>query len=208
VSIFTYGGGRPLVILMTSRSGSSMVSGIFAAHGLWYSEPSPDDYSVFGNYKLYENQKMKRWLKRYFNIAGTRFVSEEWNDQFMVQVNRIYPEGQRWFWKGGVMFWPLWRQLDPYVVFIRRPLEQAVSSAFEKQGHNTVSREACREMISARYRLMNQVRYETGGIDIRTDQVAEGNYETLQQAFAYCNLDFQPGLADDIVEPARWRHRA
>ncbi len=75
---------RPLLLLSAGRSGSSMVAGILAAHGIWTGNCRPgNQYNPKG---FFENTKIKNhlassmgrdWLKVFANYSQNAFGQEQ-----------------------------------------------------------------------------------------------------------------------------------
>lgn len=179
-----------IVLLCTSRSGSSMVASMFAAHGLNCGEVG----HTLG-YCSYENQPMKYHLKRMAKQAGTQFPvwlpelggTRELAEQLGLELFKCSVEQ----WK------PFEGWCTP--VKIKRNIENAARSVTDKNGGDY---DQAVWMIEQRYRLMDTI----PGPTIDTDKVMAGDLSGVAEAFEYCGLEFNEALARSCIKPGMWHY--
>ena len=117
---------KPIMLWITSRSRSSMVSNIFIKHGVWWGDTiATQDWNENGkhhSYVSYENQNIKRILFKYkqnhwkkvhltpvFPVIG-----------FADEIAKITPVDKTWMMKTGVEYFNAFKELDPYNIYIKR----------------------------------------------------------------------------------------
>ena len=176
------------VILMQSRSGSSMVAGIFAAHGFWYGE----SYDGAG-YQTYENCEVKD------AIRANKFTSGEFCEPF---ETNFYPEREPWFWKGPVEVYPCFEHFGAQTILVRRNAAANIEALMAR--HPGGDRDFARSLYVKRHNLMDEV----GGINVYTDQIIGGDYTSIELALNACDVKFDKGLAESVIRPEMWHHSA
>lgn len=197
---------RPVVILMTSRTGSSLVAGIFAKHGLWHG-PTYTTHPPFGEpYKTFEVADLKPWLRSNYGLNGCEFVPDDRADEFRSVVDGVMPSDQRWMAKLGVMFWPLFRQFKPHVVVVKRDLCASVDAAMARAKDN--DRGKAEKAISRRYELMDEVIAETGGSVVVTDELIAGDITGISAALRQCGIEPDETIIKQAVDPKKWHFKA
>lgn len=180
---------RPIVLWMTSRSRSSLVSRIFAEHGIWWGDTF---VKTKGDYITYENSDIKRIQKnlKIDNSKKLPFCKEihpdqETRDRFKRELTRVVHPSKRWSMKTGVEYFNLWSDLKPYNIFIYRNPEDVAKSVFEKGGESV---EGAYNAAIWRYDYMKQCRDKYGGEWIDTDDIVRGDYTKVEKALAYCDI--------------------
>jgi hypothetical protein len=173
---------------MQSRSGSSMVAGIFAAHGFWNGE----SYDGVG-YETYENVQVKDVIRE----NKHRLTRGEFVEPFDIEFE---PEREPWFWKGPVEFYPCFQHLDPVVILVRRDIEATARSVLARHPYGEI--EYARKLAIQRHNLMNQV----DGINVYSDELIAGDYSSIKHAIYACGVDFSRELADQVIQPKLWHH--
>lgn len=193
---------RPIVVLMTSRTGSSMVAGLFAHHGLWVGDKYVTGSGLGKDYPSYETREVKSWLRERYDLQGAELVTNTQAGQFADFIAGIVPPGRRWLVKCGVMFWPLFEPLNPHIVYVRRDFENSVAAIMARPG--AAAEAVVRDLIARRYALMDQIHAEHGGTMIDTDKLIAGDYGDIRAAFDECGLEFVEEIAKTVIQPDRW----
>jgi len=177
-----------IAILFTSRTGSSMVAGIFAAHGLNYGggRNAP-------GYFDYEYPELKEWLGT-CKPDGYDFESfVPYKPGITGVVNGLD------MMKVGVQYWPVIKELNPKAVKVKRNLESAARSVADKRGEPYDSTYA---IVKKRFDMLDSV----PGVEINTDELVNGDLKTLREAFDYCDLDLDEEKAMSVIKPDRWHY--
>lgn len=201
------------VVLMTSRSGSSLVCKILAAHGLSWSWKGDNpiqhgDGVTTASYLTYEHQGWKNTLK-------CTCPSGKWPLGFLVPVNddrltlmlnywRSGRDAQVDFVKSGVEFAGLWMALgdelgmDIKFIKVRRPVEQvAASLARRRLGDALLGA----EVAERRFRLMDNIE----GPDVHTDVLTHSGMwrrSGIREALIQCGVDPRHDLIRQQINPA------
>lgn len=196
---------RPVIILMTSRTGSSMVAGIFAHHGLWCGEEYYTGSGLGKDYLSYETVAVKEWLRPRYGLQGATLVSDELADEFRAFIGNLVPKGPRWMVKCGVMFWPIFAQFEPHLIFVKRNFESSVAAIMGRPG--AAGEAEVRSVIERRYALMDAIQAKHGGRVIDTDALIDGDFTGIKAAFDYCGLEFVEDLARQVIDPELWHFR-
>lgn len=203
---------RPILILAMPRSGSSMTAGIFAQHGVWTGRCRGPDPKI--NAKgFFENSAIKHALiRRYGKLTlarrETAFEREpdvDLDPHFRNDVESILLAegyaGGPWLFKFSALYWPAFAAFDPIYVGVRR--EGVVEANLTRQEmFGTPDRERVERMVA----LHDAAIDETGCPVVMTDDVVAGDFSSLERAFAHCEIDFDPSIALDFVDPDLWHH--
>lgn len=194
---------RPIIILTIPRSGSSMTAGIFALHGVWTGPvKAPNEYNPKGYFEssLYL-QRVVKYLKlvTYPKINAT---NTGWKQEVRDMLNiGGYTTGPYLF-KHSARHFALWNDFNPYFVCVRRKMESIKRSKkrINRKGDIHI---AIRKDVEAMQYIDQHVRH----VNVYTDQVVDGDLSSLENAFDYCNLHFDPKVALDFIDPSLWHHR-
>ena len=196
---------RPIAILCTSRTGSSLIAGIFSAHGLNCGTPGESL-----GYTTYESQEVKAVLRSIgeWHIAqrGGFRNGEEWisfDDGHTAALYDVVTQHEIGLIKCGLEYWralaATWFELP--VIKIRRDLDSAAQSVADKRGEDF---ETVREIVRKRFGQLDTI----PGVTVNTDDVIAGDLTTLRGAFDYCGIDFCEFTARSVIEPDRWHYAA
>ena len=127
---------RPILIWITSRSRSSMVSKMFINHGVWWGETR---WKVSGgldpSYTTYENIDIKNLLQRckgrfWHKIHLTPVSHQEF---FCEKLSKIVPSDKTWMMKTGVEYFNAFKYLNPYNIFVYRNPNDVAKSLCNKR---------------------------------------------------------------------------
>tara|TARA_Y100000310_G_scaffold286634_2_gene310979 strand:- start:385 stop:972 length:588 start_codon:yes stop_codon:yes gene_type:complete len=192
---------EPIVVLTAGRSGSSMIAGIFAAHGVWCGKTREgDQYNPKG---YYENRAIKALIKEHtdWNFLGDVPMFPALRGKVEQIIRGEGYGGGPWLVKQGAQFYRLWDEWTPKYVFIRRPLDDVMASytrsGFLKGRYDEVQ---TRWIVQRNNSVMDHLE----GADVQTDDVVNGNYSSLEEAFQYCGLTFNPEIAAEFIDGRFW----
>lgn len=180
---------RPILLWMTSRSRSSLVSAIFAAHGIFWGDRQVQS----AGYDTYENHDIKDLQKEFKPLWGRAYIQpinaeKEVFEQFHSELECLVPSDKIWSMKTGVEYYPAYRGLNPFNVFITRKAEDVANSLCKKLP-NAQFDEALKAILW-RFDYMKQLAEEDGGVFVNTDKIIVGDFSEIQQAIEYCNLTY------------------
>ena len=193
---------------MTPRSGSSLVASIFHAHGVWIG--AMEGNNAYG-YKHYENVDIRQRINDLMTKPegdGPRLkqlIPGKNVNHLRDIFETIVPRQTRWCYKTGCdVFEPL---LEAYpnarFVFVKRPLDAVVSSLHDKNGDDPGRIE---RIVACRYAYMDEMAEKHAIPYVETDRVVAGDLQTLELAFAHCDMMLDKNLAKGMVDPRKWRH--
>jgi len=171
----------PIVLWMTSRSRSSMISGIFAAHGLnWGSRQRQS-----AGYDTFENEAVKQVLKRYYGLPYCELI--ESTAAFLNDLYAILPENDTILVKTGIEYFNAFQPLAPFNVYLLRKPEDVAASIVAKR---QVDYDEALKASKWRFSTMRAMQKLAGGAFIDTDRVIAGDFEQLQTAMEFCGVLF------------------
>ena len=194
---------RPIMLWITSRSRSSMVSNIFIKHGVWWGNTVAKQKWVEDgkqqSYISYENQKIKAMLKKYkdkhwkkvhmtpvFPVKG-----------FAEDIAKITPANKTWMMKTGVEYFNAFNELTPYNIYIKRSPEGVAKSLSTKR-QDVVYKDAYDAAVW-RFNYMDQLQEEFGGVSVDTDKIVDEDFSEVQAAIEYCELAFDLEKAKEAI---------
>lgn len=187
---------------MQSRSGSSLIASIFAAHGYkTRHDPNPNAF----DYVNWEHLPAKRWAyarKPKMNYRNGHFVRP------VEGIDKVIKDGD--CVKMGVEYWPLFNGLDYKLFVVRRDPEQIARSLLEKQNKHSAdlaSQRRVRAMVELRESMLDHVRDHANGVDVFPDEIVRGDFSSLERGFAHHGLTFNPERARKCIDPSKWHKR-
>lgn len=177
-----------ILILCTTRSGSSLVTAIFAAHGLNFGQDA-----MTAGYRSFEDQAVKAHLRPMSNGPF------EWATDAGGTADLIRERGIDVF-KCGLEYWPAFEGMDSlHVVKVKRNPASVAASLAEKKG---LPIEQCLEAVKHRYAMLDTI----PGVEVDTDALVGGDFGGIWLAFSRCGLDLDIGKARKVIRPDMWRH--
>ena len=188
-----------ICIYMNSRSGSSLVTKIFHAHGCWVGSTAVDPNTAKSNkpaYPVYEWTELKWAMKPKgagWKLDGT-FVKPDPVRALEVEgVIRKRTEAY-FIWKGLPDYHPYLMPYNPKIITIKRKIENVIASEEADPYWASVTRR--------RVELME----ELNGVEVDTDQVISGDFTSLEAAFDHCGIAFDPLLSERQIDRSLWHH--
>lgn len=199
---------RPICLWMTSRSRSSLVSKIFANHGVWWG----NTYATTKGYQMYENQSIKRIQKEIIKpkkgilpFCEELELTEEVVNKFHESLERYISQQMqsirsargKWSMKTGVEYFNAWKDLNPYNVFIKRDPDGVANSIVQK---GIGGYQQALDATHWRYSYMDRIQDLYGGVFVNTDKIINGDYSDIKQAICYCGIEYsEPHVEKSII---------
>jgi len=200
------------IVLMTSRSGSSLVCKILAAHGLKWQDgdQNPEQYASGGaaGYKTFEHPGWKAQLKR--TAPGGKwplgFLVPNSEDRLKIMLNAYGSFNGPDFVKSGVEFAALWMALgaelniDMKFIKVRRPVEQ-IAASLARRGIGDAALGA--EVARRRFKLMDMIE----GPDVHTDVLVNSGMwrrSGIREALIQCGVKPDHMLIRQQIEPGKF----
>jgi len=182
---------------MNSRSGSSLVTKIFHAHGCWVGSTQVDKNTAKNGkpaYPVYEWTDLKWAMKP--RGAGWKLDGTFVEPVRAEEVAKVIGERteDHFIWKGLPDYHPYLEPYNPKVIKIKRKIGSVLKSQDTDEYWQSVT--------LRRLDLMDSI----DGVEVDTDQVVSGNFVTLEKAFIHCGLAFNSELAEDQIDRSLWHH--
>lgn len=199
---------RPVIILGMARSGTSLVSSIFRAHGFWSGITRSDRPSNYPTGQ-HENLAVKRMLINRYGRADERMISvpydENWERIARKILKREGYSGGPWFVKHSALYGKLWIDFNPHWVCIRRDADAIVDSIRRKSRiYDRKDNNFLLDLIANHNNVMDSILEEYGGTNIQSEKLISGDYIELMAAFqdVGCMLDHEK--VKSIIQPDIW----
>lgn len=182
---------------MNPRSGSSLITKIFHAHGCWVGSTKVDQNTArYGTptYPTYEWLEMKWAIKPPGQGWKTDGTLLEVDPIRAKEVKRVLSKRneKHVIYKGLPDFHNYFKPFKPKVVKIWRSLESVLKS--QKANAHWA------EVMDRRIELMQKI----PGPWVFVDEVVKGNLMSLQKAFDHCGIVLDHQLAIAQIEPDLW----
>ncbi len=172
----------PIILWMTSRSRSSMISGIFAAHGVnWGGVQSQSQ-----GYDTFENAAVKAVLKRHYGLPSCTLP--EATPGFLTDLYATVPQNETWLVKTGIEYFKTMQGFAPFNVFLLRSPEAVAKSLCSKRSE--CNYDEALEVAQWRFATMRAMQAKHGGVFVDTDRVIAGDFTQLGVALEYCGVLF------------------
>lgn len=207
-------GDELVILLMTSRSGSSMVADIYHRHGFFWARNERQNPVVGGRkvrYRSFENQFVKDFNKTHFGIPLGDFVT--YDDQILrafYEMLRMEYEGQGpAMWKGAVEFFPLFNALaeagmwNIKPVIIWRP-KLAVMESLRAKRQGRVDEAKLVQITDKRYEMLGMLASDYAYPVVETDALVKGDRSSIEQAFRHWGHDYSEDVVLQTIKPGKW----
>ena len=201
---------EPILIMAMPRSGSSMIAGIFAAHGVWVGNNKAGGRNPKGSF---ENTALRNLVMMLYDGKG---LVERGETAHSIQTFRMLVEsaieadgykGGPWLWKGSAMYWPAWHQFEPKWIVCRRELDAVLRSSLDPPYvYGRLLADAVRRIIE-RHEAQLNVLVGKGALEVDTAAVVSGDYTTIKAAIEDCGLAFDEDATRAFVDPTQWHYR-
>lgn len=179
-----------------------MTTKIIAEHGFWLGTLKAHD-SGYG-YFDFENQDVV-WKMRQLWPGIQRVGYQHSFDaiqEFKAYLEETVPPDTPWVYKSGVPYYPIWKQVRCRKVLVRRNFDSVAESHSAK---TPTSWAEITKRLRCYYRMMDEI--EGDGVPvISTDEVIKGDYTSLAKALKRVGVDFDPAIADRVIDRTKWHH--
>lgn len=189
---------RGVIVTGHMRSGTSMVAGLFAAHGVFFGDcGGPNERNEKGNFE-------NRWLKQKLKEGGIPNGWEGWRDHLKEEG---WHEDMPWGLKAVAVHWPTLRGLFPSVVVnVYRPKKDIIASCEAGWTGWKYEERHRSEMIEAHWRIMETIKLDYPGtvVDVDSPDLIRGEYDAILPAFEALDVEFSAETADTWIEADLW----
>ena len=189
----------PVVILTMARSRSSLIAGLFHAHGCWVGRvKGPDHFNRTG---YFENFYIKRLIKRnrpdadsYRTILkGRKPYPKVRYPELVETIKNDGYKGGPWLSKVDVFAWPIYQGKFVKVWRSREGILDSIKRT-PFMNYRKFTPDEWRKVIDAHHEEMASI----DGFDIDTDRLVNGDIQQLVEAIEGCGLTFNPDTLDLI----------
>lgn len=195
----------PIIVLGPPRSGTSMVAGIFAAHGVWTGVCRAADMT---NQKgFFEGLAVKRVVLDVHGAIVNRGIVARREPGFRSKIeNAIRADGYEsgpWLWKGSSLYAPAWYEFSPTWVCCQRDLDGIFRSCRGTWHLDPgMSDGRLREIIALHYQIMEGL---NRALWIDTDALAmDGDLREIRDALSAGGISPDDDLIRSFVNPTLW----
>lgn len=186
-----------------------MVAKIFHEHGLWVGDTHKQkkyDYDSYEN-NILKGAVKREWLK-YSEKYGKHFGKAMNPDDSHIQgihnaVLEAKPQ-RPWLFKMFTEGYKLFLHLRPKIILIYRDIDEAVKSMESK---NRSSLHNARRIYEQRLDIMKKIEQEHGAVWVNTDELIEGDYKSLENAFKFCGMELNPAIVNRSIDKQKWHYR-
>jgi len=187
--------GPGLFITGPSRSGTSMLAGLFHAHGVFFGRTVEGDEDNRKGY--FEHPEL---ISRVESKVTAGWPEAWWK----IMKSEGYIPGHWWGVKRGPRSWPWVRQLKPdLMVICKRSVSEVAGSRARSMKFNHGDPE--RIVRRARKRINAMAREaQCPVLTVNTSAVIRGDYQRLIRAFEKLGLWFDPEIADQWIDRTLW----
>ena len=182
----------PILLFMTSRSRSSMIAGVFAAHGVNWGGVQAQS----AGYDTFENQAVKQVLKKHYGLPFCEFAKA--SGDFLLDLWPIVPQNETWMAKTGIEYFDVFQSLAPFNIYLTRDPEDVARSICQKRPD--AQYEPALKAAKWRFAAMRARAAEYGGVFIDTDRVVKGDFTQLREAMEYCGVLFEENKAKAVIK--------
>lgn len=187
---------KPIILLSMPRSGSSMVAGLFANHGLWTGTlEKPNHLNPKG---FFENVLIKRFLIQKYGHIVRKEVNPSYYSGFENDIKNLLKKdglkGEQWMYKVSALYYEPFKIGFPEAKFIvvRRNLDSMRKSQ-EKTGMR-ISELSLQKHLNIMSKVSNKENV------VIYDDIINGNFEGLKKAIEYCGLVYGQSIVDNFVD--------
>lgn len=192
---------EPIVIIGLPRSGTSMVAGLFAEHGVFVGNCKPaDERNPKGFFEHIGFTQLV--IKHYGNARVSKGIPVNpmvgFRDAIIKSIEEDgYSDGP-WLIKHATVWHRLWEEFHPKFVLVRRPSEDILSSI------KNVGWKPRTEIIDMGQTILNELAKLPHAIQVESNSIVDGDFTMLKRAFEHCGLELNEVLVKGFVDSALW----
>ena len=194
---------RPILVVSLPRSGSSMVAGILAAHGIWAGTcREADEHNPRGYFEHAAlNQLIAEEIGPLVNRGEIRAPPPGFIDRVHETIRADGYEGGPWLYKCSVVYWRLFEPLNPIWVTVRRGVRSVLASGRASERYRPNPGSVGRHLWALVY-----LEAERGAHVIRAQDIVGGDYSALEPVLEAVGLRLDPAVVREFVDPKLWKH--
>jgi len=185
----------PILILMFPRSGSSLLTSLFYYHEVWVGKHNG----------FFENREMKKRLVQLYGtpedmVQKNRFPS--YNQAFEDVITSVlrkekYTEG-KWLYKCNSVYYKPFIEMWPNckVICARRDPKAIKKSLSNTSFHSDPN------LLDLHIEFMNKAVQKQNGVCVNYENIINGYYQELYEAFKYCGVEINMDIVQSIINPS------
>jgi len=182
---------RGVVITGTGRSGTSMVAGLFAAHGVFFGRcKEADEFNPRG---YFEHRA----------LPLPRAKAPGWPGSWWRVLKRNGWDGEApWGVKHMTTRWKWFRQLKPTVIVVTERPDADVLASLRRTGWRLNPERIVRNYRRRLERIKREAKCPV--VSVFTPALIQGDYTEIRRAFEVLGVAFDPAIADAWIDPGAW----
>lgn len=192
----------PLIMVMTSgRSGSSLLCGLLANHGMWTGPTKDGDRRNPDGF--YENMDVYKACDHYGQFKKEKGISKpapEWPNRFKDLVRSQGYESGPLVIKHIPNCWPIWDDMNPIYVTIRRNVEAQIKS------REKIRKPLSRHAIEGREEVMDYLEQEKGAIRVDSERLITCDLSQLDKIVKRVNVKLDKRMCRNFINPQYWHY--
>lgn len=193
----------PIVVIGMPRSGTSMVAGVFAAHGVFVGtckEADSKNEKGFFEHVGFTELVIKLYGRGVISKNRVPEPHLDFKGRLMALMEEDGYDGGPWLIKHAHVYHRIWEGFNPRFVVVKRDAGSISQSAEDLGWRSSIS------YIIECQKMLDRVAKKHGAPVVDSNEVVKGNYDSLRAAFDSCGLIFNPWVAGQFIEPKLWRH--
>jgi hypothetical protein len=193
----------PIIIMAMPRSGSSMVAGVFAAHGVFVGtckEADSKNEKGFFEHVGFTKLVIELYGKGLISRNRTPEPHPDFKGRFMDLIKEDGYSGGPWLIKHAHVYHKIWKGFNPRFIVVKRDTASISESSRDLGWASSMSH------IIEGQKMLDRIVKEHDAPVVDSNELIKGNYDSLEKAFKHCSLIFNKWTADDFIEPDLWRH--
>ena len=196
---------EPIVIIGLPRSGTSMVAGIFAEHGVFIGECKAANEQINAR-GFYEHIGFTELLTNYYG-RGLVSRGEEvepmpgFREEILELMVRDGYKGGPWLIKHATVYHKIWEEFNPRFILVRRNSDSILQSTKSVRWKSNIN------VVRKGQEVLDRYSDCRCGVEVSSEKIIQGDYEELHNAFAHCGLVLDEKIVKEFVDPSLWRFK-
>ena len=186
---------RGVVVTGPPRSGTSLVAGLFAAHGVFFGRCKPADENNPRGYFEHPAIPRQRGKAPDWPLTWWRTLKREgWDGASPWGAKHM---ATRWRWLLGLL---------PAVVVVTVRPEATIRESLKRTGWHIAPDTVVRHFRKRFRRLQREATCPV--VLVSTPALVAGDYTEIRRAFEVLGVPFDPAIAEAWIDPSVWGRKA
>jgi hypothetical protein len=189
-----------------------MTAGLLHMHGAWVGTCREGDAKNPRGY--FESVPQKHLLKGWYKAIVAKGIVPEpkpgWKDAIREAIRKDGYSGGPWLMKHSALYWKTWGEFEnpKWVICRRDPEDTFQSCRRSKLLAPNATDDHLRHVIRLHHEQMDIIRDRFGGVEVDTQAVAKGDFDTIAAAVEHAGLDYSEQTVREFVDPSFWHFGA